>query len=161
MEKKANAIDKTSHTVGIFLDFPKAFDTIDPDILLYKLSHYGVRGKALEWFRNYLSNRNQYAFLNDCSSDLCNISSCVPQGSLLGPLLFILYINDFCRSSHILSFILFADHTNLFFSQNDPYTLMQTVNSELSKILPWIRANKLSLNLQKTKYILFSNTILY
>ena len=127
----------------------------------YKLSHYGIRGKALEWFRNYLNNRKQYVSLNDHNSTLKDIKCGVPQGSILGPLLFIVYINDFCRSSNILSFILFADDSNVFFSHDNPVTIVNTctVNSELNKRTEWIRANKLSLNLQKTKYMLFSNTI--
>lgn len=159
VEKVANALDSSSHMVGIFLDYSKAFDTINHNILLYKLSHYGIRGKALEWFRSYLSNRKQYVFLNGHSSDLQHITCGVPQGSLLGPLLFILYINDFCKSSDILSFILFADDTNLFLSHQDPDHLVTTVNIELDKLTQWIRANRLSLNLQKTKYMLFSNSL--
>ena len=115
VDKVVHAIDNHSHLIGIFLDFSKAFDTINHDILLYKLSHYGIRGKALEWFRNYLTNRKQYVFLNDNNSNLQNIHCGVPQGSLLGPLLFLVYINDFYRSSNVLTFILFADDSNLFF----------------------------------------------
>ena len=159
IDKVAHAIDNHSHLIGIFLDFSKAFDTINHNILLHKLSHYGIRGKALEWFRNYLSSRKQYVSLNDHNSTLKDIKCGVPQGSLLGPLLFIVYINDFCRSSNVLSFILFADDSNVFFSHDNPNTLVNTVNFELEKLTEWIRANKLSLNLQKTKYMLFSNTL--
>ena len=88
-----------------------------------------------------------------------NINCGVPQGSLLGPVLFIIYINDFCKSSDVLSFILFADDSNLFYSNKNPNTLVNVVNSELSKVTQWIRVNKLSLNLPKTKYMLFSNSI--
>ena len=159
VDKVAHSIDDHSHLIGIFLDFSKAFDTINHDILLYKLSHYGIRGKALEWFRNYLHNRKQYVHLNGLNSSYKDINYGVPQGSILGPLLFIVYINDFCNSSKILSFILFADDSNVFFSHKDPYVLARTVNCELKKVTQWIRANKLSLNLQKTKYMIFSNTI--
>ena len=143
VDKVAHALGKFSYLVGIFLDFSKAFDTINHDILLYKLSHYGVRGKALEWFRSYLSYRRQFVFLNDHTSNMQNINCGVPQGSLLGPLLFIIYINDFCKSSDILSFILFADDSNLFYSHSNPHTLVNVVNSELEKVTQWIRANKL------------------
>ena len=159
VEKVAHALDSSYHMVGILLDFSKAFDTINHDILLHKLSHYGIRGKALEWFRSYLSDRKQFVFLDGHTSELRNINCGVPQGSLLGPLLFIIYINDFYRSSDMASFISFADDTNLFFSHTNPNTLVEIVNFELEKIIQWIRANRLSLNLQKTKYILFSNSI--
>ena len=159
IEKVTQAIDKHSHMLGIFLDFSKAFDTINHKILLKKLYHYGIRGKALEWFRSYLSNRQQYVSVNDAKSHTQNIECGVPQGSILGPLLFIIYINDFHRSSSILSFILFADDSNLFFSHPNPHALLNIVNAELKKVTEWIKANKLSLNLLKTKYMLFSNTI--
>ena len=159
VDKVALSMDDHSHLIGIFLDFSKAFDTINHDILLDKLSHYGIRGIALEWFRSYLQNRKQYVYLNDHSSSLKEINCGVPQGSILGPLLFIVYINDFHRSSDILSFILFADDSNVFFAHKNPYTLVQIINLELQKLTQWIRANKLSLNLQKTKYMIFSNTI--
>ena len=159
VDKVAHAIDSHSHLIGIFLDFSKAFDTINHDILLSKLSHYGIRGKALEWFGSYLHNRKQYVSLNNHNSCLMDIKCGVPQGSILGPLLFIIYINDFCNSSNLLSFVLFADDSNLFFSHKNPNTLVRTINTELKKVTQWIRANKLSLNLQKTKYMIFSNTI--
>ena len=102
-----------------FLIFRRAFDTIDHEILLYKLSHYGIRGRALEWFRDYLTERKQFVNINGHDSDLKLISCGVPQGSLLGPLLFILYINDLQNSSQILSFICFADDSNVFFSHRN------------------------------------------
>ena len=159
VDKVAHSIDNHSHLIGIFLDFSKAFDTINHDILIHKLYNYGIRGQALEWFRNYLQNRKQYVHLNGSNSSLKNINCGVPQGSILGPLLFIVYINDFCNSSDILSFILFADDSNVFFSHKNPHTLVRTINLELKKVTQWIRANKLSLNLQKTKYMIFSNTL--
>ena len=155
----ATAIDNHSHTIGIFLDFSKAFDTINHDILLHKLSHYGIRGKALEWFRSYLSNRKQFVFLNGTSSTMQSLECGVPQGSLLGPLLFLIYINDFQYSSNVLSFILFADDSNIFLSHPDPHHLLAIVNTELKSVTQWVKANKLSLNVQKTKFMLFSNSL--
>ena len=159
LDKVIYSFDTSSHSVGLFLDYSKAFDTINHDILLYKLNHYGIRGKALEWFRSYLSHRKQFVSLNGSNSNFHSIKCGVPQGSLLGPLLFILYINDFCRSSNVMSFILFADDTTLFYSHHDPIQLVNIINSELQKLTQWIRANRLSLNLQKTKYMLFSHTL--
>ena len=159
IDKIAHAIDDVSHTIGVFLDFSKAFDTINHDILIYKLRHYGIRGKSLDWFRDYLSNRKQFVSINGRDSQLKTISCGVPQGSLLGPLLFILYINDLHNSSHILSFICFADDSNLFFTHRDPRILIDTMNRELTLVQSWIQANRLSLNIEKTHSMLFSNTL--
>ena len=116
---------------------------------------YGVRGISLDWFRNYLLNRKQYVNFNGVSSELKCISGGVPQGSILGPLLFILYINDVVHCSSILKFILFADDTNLFYSNRSATYLMNIVNEELLKLCDWFRANKLALNIKKTNFILF------
>ena len=159
IDKISSAKDNGLHTVGIFLDYSKAFDTIDHTILLYKLSFYGIRGKALEWFRSYFSDRKQFVFLNGVKPSMQPVTCGVPQGSLLGPLLFLLYINDFPQSSKILSFILFADDSSVFYSEKNPRKLLQTINSELISVNDWIIANRLSLNLVKTNYMLFSNTL--
>ena len=153
------SIEESCHTIGLFLDFSKAFDTINHNILLHKLAHYGIRGKALEWYRSYLGNRKQFVSVNGHESSTAPVTCGVPQGSLLGPLLFIIYVNDIQNSSSILSFILFADDSNLFYTHRDPAQLVSTLNTELINVANWIKANKLSLNLQKTNYMLFSNSI--
>ena len=159
IDKIAQASDQHCHTLGVFLDFSKAFDTINHDILLYKLSYYGIRGKALEWFRSYLQNRKQFVTVQNKDSSTHDINCGVPQGSLLGPLLFIIYINDFHKSSPRLSFLHFADDSSIFFSHRNPNYLVDTLNNEFKLASDWIKSNKLSLNLQKTNYMLFSNSL--
>ena len=152
-----NKLDKNMHTIGIFLDLSKAFDTINHDILLHKLHYYGVRGTAFEWFKSYLQDRIQFVSYNNCKSDINPIHCGVPQGSILGPLLFIIYMNDIVYSSTKMSFYMFADDTNLIISDSNLQRLITTINIELSHISSWFKANKLSLNIKKTNYIIFKN----
>ena len=159
-DKISSAVDNGHFSVGIFIDLSKAFDTINHSILLDKLSYYGIRGVALDWFRSYLQSRQQYVFLNGFSSTLKNIDCGVPQGSILGPLMFILYINDIVNCSDILSLILFADDTNIFCSNIDINKLEGIINCELTKLSNWFKANKLSLNATKTNYMLFGRKFL-
>lgn len=154
-DKISQSVDCGKFAVGIFIDLAKAFDTINHDILCCKLERYGVRGIALQWFRNYLTNRSQYVYFNGVSSSLKSVLCGVPQGSILGPLLFLLYINDIVRCSSVLNFILFADDTNLFYSSVNFDELVITLNTELDKLCTWFRANKLSLNVKKTNFIMF------
>ena len=133
--------------------------TINHKFFLHKLSYYGIRGKALEWFRSYLTNRSQFVSINNNNSSSLPITCGMPQGSLLGPLLFITYVNDIQKTSDLLSFILFADDSNIFFSHENINQLIRIVNSELSKVTDWIKANKLSINLQKINFMLLSNKI--
>ena len=114
-EKIRETIDKGKFGCGIFIDLRKAFDTVNHKILLQKLDHYGIRGSALSWFESYLDNRKQYVYVNGETSDLKIISCGVPQGSVLGPLLFLLYINDLPNISNVLDFYLFADDTNIYY----------------------------------------------
>ena len=131
------------------------FDTVDHNILLKKLSLYGIKNNSLRWFSSYLSNRKQFIQAGDINTSYEDIICGVPQGSILGPLLFIIYVNDLCNVSKILEPIMFADDTNLFFSHKNIKELFQTVNSELEKVFQWFNANKLSLNKDKTKYTFF------
>ena len=110
----ANELSSKNKVMGIFLDLQKAFDTVDYEILLFKLSHYGIRGLALEWFRSYLIDRYTYTSVNGCFSTSTAVKCGVPQGSVLGPLLFLIYINDICNASKNNKIRLFADDSNVF-----------------------------------------------
>ena len=132
-----------------------AFDTIDHTILMRKLERYGIRGIAHTWLGNYLYNREQYVHIQNDKSDLMKVTCGVPQGSVLGPKLFLLYINEICNVSKLLKYVLFADDTNLFCSGGDLRQLLDTVEKELKILKRWFDINKLSLNLKKTKFIIF------
>jgi len=150
----AESKNKNKHTLAIFCDLRKAFDCVDHKILLKKLQNLGVQGIELEWFRNYLSNRKQFVTLNGENSTLLSILLGVPQGSILGPLLFLIYINDLPDCNKLKN-SLFADDTMLLDSHDDPHLLIQNVNKEFHQVISYFNANKLSLHLEKTKYILF------
>ena len=149
-DKISSAVDNKEWAVGIFIDLSKAFDTVDHNILILKLEHYGVRGTSLTGFESYLSNKQQYVEFNGVRSESCQIKCGVPQGSILGPLLFLLYVNDLCNVSKVVDFILFADDSNIFFSHKDFNLLPGILNSEMLKLTQWCRAKKLSINCKKT-----------
>ena len=153
----SNAFNKKKHLLAIFCDLKKAFDCCDHSILLSKLEKYGVRGTELLWFKSYLSDRKQFVSLNGKNSLLTNVLLGVPQGSILGPLLFLLYINDLPISSKLFA-LLFADDTTLLASSDSVESLVNFVNVEFKKICDFFRANKLMLHPDKTKILFFSNT---
>ena len=157
VEEITNSLDNHEATVGVFIDLKKAFDTVDHSILIEKLYHYGIRGTANKWICSYLMNRYQYVTINGTNSDYMNVLCGVPQGSILGPILFILYINDMCNVSTLLKPILFADDTNLFYSGKDIDELCSVVSIELDKLCVWFQVNKLSLNTSKTNFMIFTN----
>jgi retron-type reverse transcriptase len=145
----SEANEKNEYSIGIFIDLSKAFDTINHSILLQKLNSYGIRGLANDWFRSYLTNRKQFVSFNGVNSSCRTVTCGVPQGSVLGPLLFILYINDIINCSKLLHFIVFADDTILFYSCKDIHLLQRIVDTELKKLAEWFKANRLSLNIKK------------
>ena len=149
MEEITKSLENGEYVIGVFLDFSKAFDTVDHDILLRKLHHYGIRGNALRWFENYLKNRKQFVTYNGVSSDTKLITCGVPQGSILGPLLFFIYIDDLSLVCDRLLSILFADDTNMFMSSKDVHSLQTVINQELTLVSKWLKGNKLSLNIKK------------
>jgi hypothetical protein len=161
VDKVMLEMDKMNTPINIFLDLSKAFDTLDHKILIQKLEYYGIKGTALKLMESYLTNRKQYVEIHDTKSDILTLTTGVPQGSILGPLLFIIYINDIAQASKLFDFIIYADDTTL-------STTLETVvnkdnasnsdinlNIELANVSNWLCANKLSLNVAKCKYIIF------
>ena len=150
-------LDKHEYVIGIYLDLQKAFDTVNHDILLYKLSNYGIRGVVYQWFKSYLTGRKQFTTLAGFHSETVPVSTGVPQGSVLGPLLFLLYINDIYNATPYVRVKLFADDTNLFLYDKSLLNLFDRANESLQCLHKWFVANKLSLNVAKTCYSVFGS----
>ena len=145
---------KTS--VGVFADLSKAFDTINHNVLLQKLSHYGIRGVAFNLIKSYLSNRKQFVRWKTSCSSIADINCGVPQGSILGPLLFIIYINDLPNVVANCHSVLYADDTSLLFNGQNQTEAIEEANLGLSKLKPWLDANSLILNIEKSHFIIFA-----
>ena len=144
-------IDNKKVVVAVFLDFKRAFETIDREILLKKLRIYGIRGNELQWFKDYLQGRQQYTKINNFKSNLIPNNLGVPQGSTLGPLLFILYINDIVEAIRNCKINMFADDTLITTSAPTISEAMQKINEDLENLRKWLMYHKLSLNISKTK----------
>lgn len=142
-------------TLGIFFYLSKAFDSLSHNVLFAKLEHYGIRGHSLDLIKSYLAARSQYLLINQCPSQTLNILNSVPKGSILGPLLFNIYINDIPKISCRAKYIIYADDTSLFFSSNDIQHLTDTANHVLSLLATWSLSNSLKINTEKTKPVLF------
>ena len=140
---------------GIFIDLRKAFDIVDHNILLNELHHHGFRGIINDWFASYLKNRLQTTQIGQHVSSKAMITCCVSQGSVLGQLLFLLYINDMHQCSSKFRFFLFADDTNLLYVDKNLKTLETVVNAELRNLCDWFASNKLTLNAKKSNFVLF------
>ena len=145
-------LDKILFSCRVFIDLKKAFDTVDHKILLDKLNYYGLRGIDNQWFSSYFTNRTQTTEINSFISDKEVVSCGVPQGSVSGPLLFLLYVNDIQYCSRKLKFFLFAD---VLYSHENLKTLELIVNIELNNLFNWLTANKLTLNRKQSNFVIF------
>jgi hypothetical protein len=154
-----SCLNSKSHALSIFIDLRKAYDTVNHNILLRKLYKYGIRGLPLKWFESYLRNRKQYVRVGSSCSSILNTSIGLPQGSVVSPLLFLVYINDLPNVSKIFKYILFADDTTLTVNNKIYTDLITLTNIELSKITLWTVTNRLSLNVGKTFAMLFTNRV--
>jgi hypothetical protein len=150
VERISSELDQGNDVIGIFLDLKKAFDTVNFDILIRKLEFYGVRGTPLALIRNYLNDRTQRTVLSNYHSNPLKCSCGVPQGSILGPLLFIIYLNDLPNSLSNAFTTMYADDTNVFLSGKNLPQLTASLNLELESLSCWFQSNRLSLNVDKT-----------
>ena len=148
-------MDNKIFSCSVFVDLEKAFDTVNHKILIEKLNHYGISDNSNKWICSYLRGRSQKVKLNGSESNSNNISCGVPQGSILGPLLFIIYINDMHKALSVSQVFHFADDTNLLLSSNNTKNFHKIINKELKLLFDWLCANRLSLNVAKTEFIIF------
>lgn len=155
VERIRQSLDEGNFACGVFVDLQKAFDTVDHSILISKLNHYGIRGIANDWFKSYLLNRSQFVSISSSNSTIKTIPHGVPQGSVLGPLLFLIYINDLHRAIFSSETFHFADDTHLLHFNDDLLSLCNRINRDLRSLETWLKCNKISLNAGKTEFIIF------
>ena len=155
-ENITKALENGNVVCGIYLDLKKAFDTVDHAILLEKLKRYGFTNSPLNLIKSYLSNRKQCVEFDGVRSELKQVNIGVPQGSILGPLLFLVYVNDFPNISKMAKFLLYADDTAIFLESKNAKSLQPLIDRECIQIWRWLHLNKLSLNTQKTVYQVYS-----
>ena len=151
-------LDNKCNQINVFCDLSKAFDTISHNILLHKLNTYGIRGKANDFIKSYLSFRKQFTVYNNTCSTYNVINCGVPQGSILGPILFLIYVNDIVRSSDKIKFLLFADDTTIYIQGHNINEITNILNNELINISDWLISNRLTLNVSKTCYMVSCTT---
>lgn len=144
-----NTLDNKLCQITVLCDLSKAFDIVSHDILLNKLENYGIRGKANDFWRSYLSFRRQYTVFNNTPSSIKQVHHGVPQESVLGPLLFLIYVNDMVRISSKVKFLLFADDTTLFIQGSNIDEMVLTLDNELVQLSSWMKSNKLTINASK------------
>ena len=149
-------MDDKEVILSLFVDFKKAFDLINPDLLFHKLVHYGFDNKALNFIMAYFKNRKQVTLVESESSESCELSIGVPQGSVLGPLLFLVYINDLSSSSELASF-LFANDTTLFEYCDDISVVISRFIRKLEPFFDWVKFKQLTINWSKTKFMFLTN----
>ena len=152
-------IDRGKFTAMIFIDLKKAFDTVDHQILLNRMRNYGIDGLEHQWFSSYLDNRRQFCKVNGVSSDLAEINIGVPQGSCLGPLLFLIYINDLPFALKRAKATMYADDTAISFSSDNIEEIDAVVNAELACLEKWLQGNKLSLNVVETQAMIIDRIV--
>ena len=153
-----DSLNKRQISLLLLIDFSKAFDMVEHSILVSKLEHYGIRGLALNWIKSYLSNRQQFVSINGSDSSTQAMKYGVPQGSILGPLLFIIYINDMPSIAQYAKFVLYADDANIIITANTTEEIQTRVQKLIENLTKWVNYNGLALNLKKTQYMIFSRS---
>ena len=150
-------IDRSNVNAVVFLDLKKAFDTVDHDVLLGKLSLYGIQESAYDWFKSYLNNRTQKCVVNGSLSKVCSLGCGVPQGTIPGPLLFLMYINDLPNCLSFCQPRMYADDTHITYASADLHSMQSSLNRDLSNVHKWLLCNKLTLNSTKTEFMLIDS----